>query len=121
VADEAPVKTQTAPASNPPGGEAPRNPLGEMLPMFIGMGLIIYFLMIRPESKRRKEKENLLGGIKPKDKVVTIGGLHGTVVEIDGDDVVLLVDNKKDVKMKFRRSAIDVVQQTAEEKKDEKK
>jgi preprotein translocase YajC subunit len=47
--------------------------------------------------------------MKPKDDVVTIGGLHGTVVDIEGDSVTLLVDKKNNVKMKFRRSAIDSV------------
>lgn len=75
------------------------------------MMLIFYFLFIRPENKRRKEKETLMAQMKPKDKVVTIGGLYGTIVEIDGDDVVLLVDSKKDVKMRFRRTAVDVVEQ----------
>lgn len=78
--------------------------------MFVPMILIFYFLFIRPEGKRRKEKEALMAGIKPKDKVVTIGGLHGTVVEVEGEEVVLLVDAKKDVKLRFRRTAIDVVE-----------
>ena len=88
-----------------------------MLVMLVPMFIIFYLLIIRPENKRRKEKESLLGAIKPKDKVVTIGGLHGTVVEIDGDDVVLLVDSKKDVKMRFRRSAIDSIQAPPQEEK----
>jgi preprotein translocase subunit YajC len=116
------VAEQTTTTQPPPaGGGSPPNPMDSFLPMMLGMAVLFYFIAWRPESKRRKEKEQLIAALKPKDKVVTIFGLHGTVVEIDGDDVVLLVDNKKDVKMKFRRSAIDVIQQPAEEKKDEKK
>jgi len=85
--------------------------------MLVAMGLIFYFLLIRPESKRKKEKEALLSSLKPKDKVVTVGGLHGTVVEVDGDEVVLLVDPRKDVKLRFRRSSVDMVAAAEEREK----
>jgi preprotein translocase subunit YajC len=88
-----------------------------MLVMLVPMFLIFYLLIIRPENKRRKEKESVLGTVKAKDKVVTIGGQYGVVVEVDGDDVVLLVDPKKDVKMRFRRSAIDSIQTPPEDDK----
>jgi preprotein translocase subunit YajC len=93
-----------------PGG------LDSLLITFVPLMIIFYLFFIRPENKRRKQKEELLGAIKPKDKVVTVGGLHGSVVEVDGDEVVLLVDPKKDVKLRFRRSAIDTIV-TPEEKK----
>ena len=93
-----------------PGG------LDSLLITFVPLMIIFYLFFIRPENKRRKAKEELLGAIKPKDKVVTVGGLHGSVVEVDGDEVVLLVDQKKDVKLRFRRSAIDTIE-TPEEKK----
>jgi len=108
---------QKVPASAQPAPTGSEN-MVQMITMFGAMALIMYFLLIRPESKRRKEKEALMGGVKPKDKVITIGGLHGTVVEIDTakDEVVLLVDPKKDVKMRFRRSAIDVIVSNEEKK-----
>ena len=82
----------------------------EQLLFMAGPLLIVFYLLIwRPESKRRKQKETLMSNIKVKDKVVTIGGLQGTVAEIGGDDIVLLVDPKKDVKLRYRRSAIDSV------------
>lgn len=87
--------------------------------MFLPFIIIIYFFMIRPENKRRSERDQLMNALKVKDKVVTIGGLHGTIVEVEKDEVVLLVDPKKDVKLRFRRSAIDTVESTQpeEEKK----
>jgi preprotein translocase subunit YajC len=93
-----------------PGG------LDSLLITFVPLMIIFYLFFIRPENKRRKQKEELLAAIKPKDKVVTVGGLHGSVVEVEGDEVVLLVDPKKDVKLRFRRSAIDTIE-TPEEKK----
>lgn len=77
--------------------------------MLVSMGLIFYLLVIRPESKRRKQKEALLSGLKPKDKVLTIGGVYGTVIEVDGDEVVVLVDPRKDIRLRYRRSAVDAV------------
>jgi preprotein translocase subunit YajC len=89
--------------------------LDSLLVMIVPMVLIFYFLFIRPENKRRKQKEEMLSGLKPKDRVVTIGGLYGTVLDIDGDEIVLLVDPKKDVRMRFRRSSVDLAE-SAEEK-----
>ncbi|MCW8129769.1 MAG: preprotein translocase subunit YajC [Planctomycetota bacterium] len=89
-----------------PPGEA----LSQLVLMFGSLGLIFYLLIWRPESKRRKQQEETLNSIKPKDKVVTIGGLFGTVVEVDKDEVVLLVDTKREIKMRFRRRAIESIE-----------
>jgi preprotein translocase subunit YajC len=108
-----PAPTTTTTGTGTPsgaGGPPPANPGLDMLVMFVPMILIFYFLFIRPESKRRKEKEAVMAGLKKNDKVVTIGGLHGTVVEVEGEEVVLLVDAKKDVKLRFRRTAVDIVE-----------
>ena len=103
-----------------PAGGAPQmsggDQLLQMLITFAPLMIIFWLFFIRPESKRRKEKEQLLSGVKAKDKVITIGGLHGTVVEVEGDEVVLLVDPKKDVKMRFRRSAIDTINPVGDDK-----
>lgn len=109
-------------ASASPGGPAgPGDPMGSlygMLMLLVPMGLFFYFFMIRPESKRRKEREQLLNSVKVKDKVVTIGGIHGTVVDVEPTEIVILVDPKKDVKLRFRRSAVDSVEsaESAEKK-----
>ena len=80
------------------------------------MGILFWLFIIRPESKRRKEKDAVMNSLKVKDEVVTIFGLYGTIVSIEGDDVVLNVDAKKDVKMRLRRSAIDSVVAKEEKK-----
>jgi preprotein translocase subunit YajC len=117
LAAEAPAGGGTAPSAAPGGAES----LISMLTLLGPMLIIMYLFIIRPQSKERKKKEEMIGALKVKDKVVTIGGLHGTVSDIDGDDVVLLVDNKKDVKLKFRRSAIgDIVRGSDEKDKDKK-
>jgi preprotein translocase subunit YajC len=110
-----------SPSGPPPGGSGDQlgNPLWNMAPMLAAMFIFFWLFIIRPEKKRQKAKQDLLSSIKVKDKVVTIFGLYGTVVDFDGDDVILNVDPKKDVKIRMRRSAIDGV--VEEEKKEEKK
>ena len=119
---EATPRPTTSVPPPPPGqpGAPPQGGFDSLLLMLVAMGLIFYFLLIRPESKRRKEKEALLSALKTRDKVVTIGGLHGTVVEVDGDEVVLLVDPKKDVKLRFRRSSVEAIEASAEKEKDKR-
>src|SRR4029450_7924976 len=50
---------------------------------------VMYFMMIRPQQKRRREAQAMQAALGPGDQIVTIGGLHGTVVAVD-DDVVTL-------------------------------
>jgi preprotein translocase subunit YajC len=70
----------------------------------VAMFAVLYFLMIRPQQKRQKKTNMMLGSLKKGDKVVTIGGLHGTVLELDNDTVVIRVNEA--TKMTFDRSAI---------------
>jgi preprotein translocase subunit YajC len=121
LAAEQQTTTSTGtPPGGPPAGQPPQPGFDSLLVMLVPMILIFYLVFIRPENKKRKEKEALLASVKPKDKVVTIGGLYGTVVDIDGDEIVLLVDPRKDVKMRFRRNAVDVVQRAEDKEKDRK-
>ncbi len=57
------------------------------------MGAIFYFLLIRPQSKRNKKRNVLLNSLKVNDKIVTIGGIHGTIVEMTDDIVSLRVSD----------------------------
>ena len=80
---------------------------GQLVSMLIPFGLIIlvfYFLIIRPQNKKQKETKSMLESIKKNDRVVTIGGMRGTVHAIRDDAVVLKVD--EDVKIEFNKSAI---------------
>lgn len=100
----------------PPGGAGGGDGFLQMLFMLGPMALIFYFLLWRPESKRRKDKEQLMNSLKAKDKIVTIGGIHGIVVSVDKDEVVVRVDTAKDVKMRFRRTAIDTIEASGSDK-----
>jgi preprotein translocase subunit YajC len=65
---------------------------------------VVYFLMIRPQQKRRREAQEMQNKLGPGDQIVTIGGLHGTVVSIDDDVATLEV--APGVQVKFARPAI---------------
>ena len=66
---------------------------------FILIMIIIYFLMIRPQTKRQKEKETMREGIKKGDKVITMGGIYGTVqgFKEKGRQAVIKVDNNTNI------------------------
>ncbi|WP_342570887.1 preprotein translocase subunit YajC [Paenibacillus sp. FSL R5-0749] len=68
------------------------------------MVAIFYFLMIRPQNKKQKQRNSMLSQLKKGDKIVTIGGLHGTIAEITDDVVVLRVNDV--TKLTFDRNAI---------------
>ena len=55
--------------------------------------VVMYFFMIRPQKKQQKELQNFRDSLKKGDKVVTIGGIYGTVVEIKENTVLIEVDN----------------------------
>ena len=116
--DPAPPPETTAPpvgtpqtAAQPPAGGAPAspNPLpGLLLPLLL-MGVIMYFLMIRPERKQQKERKARLAALKKNDQVLTIGGIYGTIAALADDVVTLKVDEGKDLRIKVARGAIQTV------------
>lgn len=77
-----------------------------LLPLFL-MFAVFYFLLIRPQQKRQRERNDMLNALQKGDHVVTIGGLHGTIVDITDEHVGLKVADN--VRMKFERSAVNAV------------
>lgn len=89
---------------------APSNGGGNLMSTLIMFGaifLIFYFMIIRPQQKRAKEREKLLSNLEKGDKVVTSGGVHGTIAGIDEKTVLLAITDN--VKVKVERSAITTV------------
>jgi preprotein translocase subunit YajC len=72
----------------------------------VGIFVVFYFFMIRPQQRRQKEQVKYREAVKKGDRVVTIGGLHGKIVELNNDTMTLEVD--KGVKLTFEKSAISV-------------
>lgn len=71
--------------------------------MFGLIGLVFYFFMIRPQMRRTKEAKLFREGLSQGDKVVTIGGIHGKILEV-GDTTVLI--SSEGTKLRFEKSAI---------------
>jgi len=101
------------------GAEAsgPEGLLGTFLPIIL-IFVIMYFLMIRPQNKKRKETERMLSALKKGDRIVTIGGLYGTVQSVKETTVIIKADDN--VKLEFLRSAVSsVITVSKEDKKEE--
>ncbi|GBG08726.1 preprotein translocase subunit YajC [Paenibacillus sp. MY03] len=92
------------------GAGGTQNIWGLIMP-FVLMFAVFYFLLIRPQQKKSKARNSMLSQIKKGDKITTIGGLHGTIVELTDDTVVLRVNDT--TKMTFERSAINGVVSSA--------
>lgn len=70
----------------------------------IAIGLVVYFFMIRPQQKRAADAKTFRQSLAKGSRIVTIGGLHGLVVDLTEDTVVVEVD--RGTKLRFDRSAI---------------
>lgn len=86
--------------------------LQQFLPLII-MFVIFYFLLIRPQQKRQKQRNAMLASIKKGDKVVTIGGVHGTIQDISDDTVTLRIAHN--VHVTFDRGAVNNVVSSSNE------
>jgi len=100
---------------------APGGGLGFLVP-FGAMLLIFYFLLIRPQTKRQREHEKMLGALVKGDRVVTSGGIHGVVVGTEKDVITLEIAALKGekVRVKLDRARVDRRLEAAVEKADEK-
>ncbi len=67
---------------------------------------ILYFFMIRPQAKKAKEQRQFIDGIEKGQRVVTSGGLHGRVVQVDEKSLLIEVD--KNVKVRIERSMVSM-------------
>jgi preprotein translocase subunit YajC len=99
--------TQPAPAGDPatpPSGGG----LVQMLPMFVMIFVVMYFMLLRPQRKQQKERDTLIANLKKNDKVWTNTGLYGIVKQANQADphLILCIDESKDVRVKVLKSAI---------------
>ncbi|MFT5368017.1 MAG: preprotein translocase subunit YajC [Candidatus Latescibacterota bacterium] len=96
-------------------GEQP-NMLVTMLP-FVLMFVVMYFLIIRPQHKKQKDQQTMIDALKKGDKVVTSGGVHGTITNVKDKEGILVVQVAKDVQIEVSRGSITKVAQAKESKK----
>lgn len=88
---------------------APQGPgIQDFLFLVVPIMLAFYFLILLPERKRSRQKQGLLDSLKKNDKVITIGGIYGVVANVKPgeDEVVIKIDDDKDVKMRVSKSSI---------------
>jgi preprotein translocase, YajC subunit len=94
------AQTQTAAPGPTPGGGGG---FGVFVP-FILIFVIMYFIMIRPQMRRQKEQQRLIGTLKTGDRVVTNSGIHGLIANVKDSTVILKVADN--VKIEMEKSAI---------------
>ena len=111
-------------AQNGAGGAAPAPDGGGggfgLWPAVIASLVAMYLIMIRPERRRERELQDKLGGLKKNDKVVTIGGVYGVVINVkrEADEVTLKIDEDTNTKLRVTlRSIARVIEPAAEEAK----
>lgn len=101
------------PAARPPGGGGGHtgggggggsiNPTSQIL-MLVAVVGFMYLFVLRPENKRRQDQEELNRALRPGDKVVTTGGMIGTIVSVDDRELTLEIADR--VKARFMREAV---------------
>jgi preprotein translocase YajC subunit len=107
----APAGQGNATAEKPAGGQGatPGSPCAldqSSILMFGGLFLLMYLLILRPESKRRKEAQQMLAKLQAGDRVVTTGGIHGVVASIADTTITLRIDASSAAKIVVDRAAI---------------
>ncbi|OYD09908.1 preprotein translocase subunit YajC [Paludifilum halophilum] len=96
----------------------------QFLPLIL-IFAIFYFLLLRPQQKRAKERNAMLAALKKGDKVITIGGIHGTIMDLNDERITLKVNDT--TRLVFERSSVNAVvnsdggeKKNEEDKKEEK-
>lgn len=90
----------------PQGGEGSTGNIWGMILPFALMILVLYFLMIRPQQKRQKEHTKMLSELKKGDRIITTGGMYGTIFGFSEDENKIIIKISDEVKMEFLKSAI---------------
>ncbi|MFH1046527.1 MAG: preprotein translocase subunit YajC [Candidatus Omnitrophota bacterium] len=93
-------------------GQPAPNPLAGFIPIIL-IFAIFYFMLIRPQQKQQKKHQEMLSKVGKNDEVVTTGGMHGTVVNVDEKTLTLRVDDN--TRIKFEKHAIAYVKKTKSE------
>lgn len=79
------------------------SPFGMMLPLLLVLA-VFYFIVILPAKKQQKKKDSMIASLKKGDRVVTSGGIHGTVANVEADTVMVKVSENQ--KIRFSKNAV---------------
>lgn len=102
------VAQVTSQPAAPPASNQLDQFLRSILPLIL-LFVVFYWVLFRNQRKERQKQVDMLRGLKRNDRVQTIGGIFGTIVDVRDNDVVLKVDESNNVKIRFNRSAIKEV------------
>jgi preprotein translocase subunit YajC len=114
----APAPGAAAPAATPPAGAAAQkepSPLVQFLPLVAIIGLF-YFMMIRPQQQEEKKRKERLSRLERNDRVITAGGIYGTVVSVDKDAILLRLGSDPGVKVEFTKASVVRILEDSKEK-----
>jgi len=86
--------------------------------LLIPIPFLFYFLLLRPQQQQEQKRRSMIDALKKNDKVLTTGGMYGTVISVDSnnDKVVLRVDDERGVKLAFTKASVARVIDTSSEK-----
>lgn len=101
------------PATPADGEEASGSSIWPMIIFLVVIFALFYFVMIRPQRKRQKEQQEMMAGLQKGDKVMTIGGIYGTIESLSEDSVVIKVEGGTTT-MRVARSAVNVRREQTE-------
>ena len=102
------------PAAAPAGADGQQPSAWPTIIMFGAIILVMWLFMIRPQRKQQKELQNFRSGLKKGDKVVTVGGIYGEIVEVNEKTVLIRVDG--DVKLRVDKQGLVKDYSDAEQK-----
>jgi len=90
--------------------EAAKKPFSPLI-LIGGIFVIMYFLMIRPQKKKQKEKMAMLSAVEPGDKIISIGGIYGEVKQVKENSVRVQIDDR--TRIELAKSSISTIVQKA--------
>lgn len=100
------ISTAYAMGCAPADGGQQTNPIAPLLP-FVLMFLVLYLLILRPQMKKQKNQQRMIDELEKNDEIVTSGGIHGTILNIKDD--ILVVKIADNVKIEVSRAAVSRV------------
>jgi preprotein translocase subunit YajC len=93
-----------------PSGQAPASPFGGFFfPLLLGLMVVMIATSMLGGRKEKRKRADMLSSLGKHDRVQTLGGIIGTIVEIRGDELVLRVDESSNTRIRFARSAVQTV------------
>lgn len=102
---------QQPPAAPQPQPGTPGGGISSMLMPLVMIGLLFFFMVLRPQQREQRKRDELLKQLKKNDRVLTNGGIFATVVNVvpESNEVTLRIDEKNDVKIRMQLSSVSRV------------